>query len=371
MWTRFSGKVSAGGGGVMWLGLLTTIARASITVQVHGRNGVEIPLFGWCLPAEGDEEVWKSLRHYSQSNKFVIGEVQFEITRNPVYQSDRAMAESIRAWAGVPEKEPLENARSEMLVDLPDALESAEEASALDAEADLLRLGVLPAVRVPSVPREGFNGLVDPDVAVIAEDLGQLDLLSLIATYPPPFTPCEDPTQPQMWKEVEVQQAPRAPRARSAANNLPLGGFAASSGLAAAGGLPVRRVPTGGAGSDVQGAANAQAVRRQSSGAAGEQLVLRPEFAAARLVAARLEAASAAQRARHEAFGALVPPYVSGCGRVGRCCADARMAQEGTGAITRYDYALPPPVVAPRPAAQPASTLPVKGKGGTLRVTHK
>lgn len=176
-------------------------------VQVFGRNGVEFPAWGWCLPAEYDDEVWRPLRAYA-NNRFTIGEVEFEIRRNPIYSNDRMMAEFCKPWAGSPEDSPvLSKASSKKTVkrtvgrrysqedddyvpddeesglsDFKEALESAEEDDeGRDVDLDLRSA----TTRLMSVPPRGTSGQAAPGTPAI-EDEDPLDLLNLLQIYPPP-----------------------------------------------------------------------------------------------------------------------------------------------------------------------------------------
>jgi hypothetical protein len=158
-----------------------SLDRCQWEVQVFGRNGVEFPSWGWSMPAEYDDEVWRPLRAYS-NNKFTIGEVDFEIVRNPAFSTDRQMVEYCKNLVGVAEKDTafsfgrdLEKRGMEVM---HAATESAEEdADGKDYEFthnDLL------GRKISSVPPRGTTGQVDPYQKVIEDSIAQeLEQLSM------------------------------------------------------------------------------------------------------------------------------------------------------------------------------------------------
>ncbi len=153
-------------------------------VQVFGRNGVEFPSHGWVMPAECDEEVWRGLRGYN-NYKFTIGEVEFHIFRNPVFSSEKQMADWCRRLEGQADSESNSSNKQSSPVDrtLVDCfLDSAEEDD--DGKDHEIQLEFA-RTKVSSVPPRGTTGQENPDMKVI-EDGDELSVLNLLVRYPLP-----------------------------------------------------------------------------------------------------------------------------------------------------------------------------------------
>lgn len=158
------------------------ISTAQWEVQVFGRNGVEFPIYGWVMPNETEDDQWRPLKPHA-GYRFVIGEVEFEIRRNPFYISDQAMADAVASLAGVPEVESESKEGRADLVELVDAMESAEDGVSNELRADMSMID-LARYPVPRVPLVGSNGMQDPNKPVIEDDLDELDIFSLLKLVP-------------------------------------------------------------------------------------------------------------------------------------------------------------------------------------------